>query len=174
MNTNHDRLVMKMLPLARTIESPDQLAQQRTLSRAFNRDGTLDAANLVLDQTVILDGRLDNTSRSNASTSAWTTAVELTTPLFTGPWKLRVVGDLRCGNSADSNVDTRLLLNGQVIDEETASAPSVSAAPFHLLGIVGGVPGDSEAHLVIQFKPSTTGTAIARMARVTVDGVRSA
>lgn len=167
------RLERTLAPLARRIVNRRNVERARLIDQALTGDGKLQPGALQLLGNLLQDGLLDDTTRSTSSTSVWVDQVILTVPLEPGTWQMRIQGDLRAGNDAGANVDTRLLVNNQQVSAVTASGPTVSASPFYLFAIVTDVDGSSEVNIRLQFKSDTTGLSVVRDGRLVVDALRT-
>ena len=172
MFTDEDRLKSLWAPAARAIRSPESYERDTALAHALSSDGFVYPEALRLFGAYIPGGAKNSTVRNTSSTSAWTTHCVAVLNVGAGTWTIRATGDVRCNHSAGDTVDTRLLLNGQEIDVSSASAPSSTPAPFFLFTLIGGLPGNAQHTIELQFKSGATGTTTAGIARVVADALR--
>lgn len=158
--TAHDDLVRAALPLFETLLPGDALRRNQRIDRAISRDGFVNPYALLLSGAIDIDGILDDTLYSTASTTTYLQGAHGTFDLPEGIWKIVLVTMSRGTNSSGLSINYRSTLLGQALDPPvTRVGPSAGASPFFTLQRAQHVPGNQPVTFSVEFKSNSGGTS---------------
>lgn len=177
--SHHDEIAQKIAPAIHRMRSRDVRQREARVDQAIDESGGLKAAALLNLPLILIRSAKSTATISTASTTVFGNLIHytMTFPDVTSRWAATIEAEFRATVSDGTSIDTELVLNGQVIDSTTRSAPSSGGAPFFLSADVfgpTGIIGGGDADFILRVKSDTGGTIAASNGRLKIFATREA
>ncbi len=157
-STHHDTLARLLVPAVAGLIPGSEIRRQKRVDYAIGDDGRLNPSALLLTSAAVIDGALNDTLYSTASTVTYATGATLNTEILDGTWSVLFVAMSRGTHSAGASINYRTRLQGVAGTLITRPAVAAGASPFASLQKMT-LDGAQTVVSSIEFKSDTAGTS---------------
>lgn len=159
--TDHDAIARLLLPAVAGMVPGTSIERARRIDYALDQSGNLRPGAVLVTGAIVVNGILDDTLYSTASTTDYTVCGQLYLELGVGTWVVHAIAMSRVTNDAGSNVDYRMAMQTTAITDVTRPAVAAGASPFYAYQRMSGVEGGITFSIRAEYKSDTTGTSAA-------------